>query len=72
MLGSAADVCKAAMIATEQAQQTHSPEPLQAQLLLQIHDELVWEVPDQQLAQFKGECLGGATVRGWMKASQAL
>jgi DNA polymerase I-like protein with 3'-5' exonuclease and polymerase domains len=52
-LGSAADVCKVAMLATEQAQQEHSP-PLNARLLLQIHDELVWQVPDSQLEQFKG------------------
>lgn len=41
------------MLATEQAQQQHSP-PLNARLLLQIHDELVWQVPDKQLEQFKG------------------
>jgi DNA polymerase-1 len=51
--GSAADVCKAAMIATEKAQQKCTPQPTQAELMLQIHDELVWEVPDHQLEQFK-------------------
>ncbi|KAJ8730435.1 hypothetical protein PYW07_017473 [Mythimna separata] len=41
--GSAADLCKLAMILTEE--QLRSSEPaLEARLLLQIHDELVWEV----------------------------
>ncbi|KAF4531902.1 hypothetical protein B566_EDAN000931 [Ephemera danica] len=48
--GSAADVCKVAMIRTQQAM---NREALQAELMLQIHDELVWEVPDTQLQKFK-------------------
>ncbi|KAJ8727818.1 hypothetical protein PYW08_016203 [Mythimna loreyi] len=41
--GSAADLCKSAMILTEQQLRCSAP-PLDARLLLQIHDELVWEV----------------------------
>ncbi|XP_052759312.1 DNA polymerase nu-like [Galleria mellonella] len=46
--GSAADICKTAMIVTEQRLRCSSP-PLAARLLLQIHDELVWELPHAHL-----------------------
>uniref|UniRef100_A0A2A4JFN8 DNA-directed DNA polymerase family A palm domain-containing protein n=1 Tax=Heliothis virescens TaxID=7102 RepID=A0A2A4JFN8_HELVI len=42
---SAADLCKLAMILSEEQLRTSSP-PVDAHLLLQIHDELVWEVND--------------------------
>ncbi|CAH0578952.1 unnamed protein product [Chrysodeixis includens] len=44
--GSAADVCKTAMIATTARLRDSS---LRAHLVLQIHDELVWEVRDHHL-----------------------
>ncbi|XP_047024718.1 DNA polymerase nu-like [Helicoverpa zea] len=43
--GSAADLCKLAMIMTEEQLRSCSP-PVEAHLMLQIHDELVWEVND--------------------------
>lgn len=46
--GSAADICKAAMISTEQKLKRFN-----CKLLLQIHDELVWEVADSELDQVK-------------------
>ncbi|KAJ2945815.1 hypothetical protein O0L34_g4719 [Tuta absoluta] len=46
--GSAADVCKLAMSRAVQALQKQG---LRARLLLQIHDELVWEVEHQDLAK---------------------
>ncbi|XP_026746857.1 DNA polymerase nu-like [Trichoplusia ni] len=51
--GSAADVCKTAMIATAARLRASAP-PLRAQLVLQIHDELVWEVRDQHLHRAAG------------------
>jgi hypothetical protein len=53
-LGSAADLCKSAMLHIEHKlhdeQLAHS-----AHLLLQIHDELVWEVSSAQLTNVRGE-----------------
>ncbi|XP_059046617.1 DNA polymerase nu-like [Achroia grisella] len=46
--GSAADICKTAMIVSSERLGSTRP-PVDAHLLLQIHDELVWEVPHQQL-----------------------
>ena len=49
--GSAADLCKVAMI-----QVTHAlyEQQLQAKMLAQIHDELLLEVPDDQVQQVAG------------------
>ncbi|XP_063234458.1 DNA polymerase nu-like [Bacillus rossius redtenbacheri] len=47
--GTAADVCKAAMLRTE-LQLSRRPD-IEAYLLLQIHDELLWEVRDLHLQQ---------------------
>ncbi|XP_050399369.1 DNA polymerase nu isoform X2 [Patella vulgata] len=44
--GSAADLCKSAMIKVEFALQNFN-----SRLLVQIHDELVWEVPESQIAE---------------------
>ncbi|AMB99608.1 DNA polymerase I [Aerococcus urinaehominis] len=44
--GTAADIIKLAMVAMDQALITSH---LQARLLLQVHDELIFEVPDDQL-----------------------
>ncbi|XP_059169595.1 uncharacterized protein LOC131951257 [Physella acuta] len=49
--GSAADICKLAMIAVENKLQ--AKEHLNTRLLLQIHDELVWEVPDEHITEAK-------------------
>jgi DNA polymerase-1 len=53
-LGSAADLCKSAMLHIEhklqEEQLAHD-----AHLLLQIHDELVWEVSNAQLTNVRGE-----------------
>ncbi|GLV34496.1 uncharacterized protein CBL_09744 [Carabus blaptoides fortunei] len=46
--GSAADICKAAMISTEE-----KLKHFDCNLLLQIHDELVWEIADTELHQVK-------------------
>ena len=46
--GTAADLIKLAMIRVEQALQDHYPE---AKLLLQVHDELIVECPEDQAAQ---------------------
>ena len=46
--GTAADLIKLAMIRVERALQEHHPE---AQLLLQVHDELIVECPEEQAAQ---------------------
>ena len=46
--GTAADLIKLAMIRVEQALQEHYPE---AQLLLQVHDELIVECPEEQAPQ---------------------
>jgi DNA polymerase-1 len=45
--GSAADLIKIAMVRLAQTLPTYAP---QARLLLQVHDELVWEAPRAQLA----------------------
>ncbi|XP_049948115.1 DNA polymerase nu-like [Schistocerca serialis cubense] len=52
MQGSAADFCKCAMICTELEFLKH-PE-LDVHLLIQIHDELVWEVKDENFDTVKG------------------
>ncbi|CAH2106842.1 unnamed protein product [Euphydryas editha] len=46
--GTAADLCKTAMILTTEKLRRSDP-PVDARLLLQIHDELVWEVLEQDL-----------------------
>ncbi|XP_075973097.1 DNA polymerase nu-like [Anticarsia gemmatalis] len=46
--GSAADICKMAMILTEAELRSATP-PVDAHLVLQIHDELVWEVRDEHI-----------------------
>ncbi|XP_045535794.1 DNA polymerase nu [Papilio machaon] len=51
--GSAADVCKMAMVSSVCALAGRSP-ALRARLLLQIHDELVWEVRQEHLHQAAG------------------
>ncbi|CAK1595701.1 unnamed protein product [Parnassius mnemosyne] len=48
--GSAADLCKMAMVKAEQHLRNSDP-PIDAYLLLQIHDELVWEVRDEDLSR---------------------
>lgn len=45
--GSAADICKAVMIAIDKKLQEHSH--LKSRMLLQIHDELIFECPDAEL-----------------------
>jgi DNA polymerase-1 len=52
MQGSAADLIKSAMIVV---QGWLDSERLQTRLLLQVHDELVLEVPESELAQVRGE-----------------
>ncbi|HNI73890.1 MAG TPA: DNA polymerase I, partial [Accumulibacter sp.] len=52
MQGSAADLIKTAMIAV---QQWLDNERLASRLLLQVHDELILEVPDGELAQVRSE-----------------
>ncbi|XP_049799733.1 DNA polymerase nu-like [Schistocerca nitens] len=52
MQGSAADICKCAMIRTELEFLKH-PE-LDVHLLIQIHDELVWEVKDENFDTVRG------------------
>lgn len=53
-LGSAADLCKSAMLHTQhKLQEKHLAQD--AHLLLQIHDELVWEVNAAQLTDVRGE-----------------
>jgi hypothetical protein len=55
-LGSAADLCKSAMLHTQhKLQEEHLAQD--AHLLLQIHDELVWEVNTAQLTNVRGEFL---------------
>ncbi|HWR56904.1 MAG TPA: DNA polymerase, partial [Negativicutes bacterium] len=49
--GSAADVIKKAMVDLYEIMQTRN---LRAKLLLQVHDELVFEVPDDELAMMAG------------------
>ncbi|CAG5125614.1 unnamed protein product, partial [Candidula unifasciata] len=50
--GSAADICKLAMLAVEK--QLQEKAHLSCRLLLQIHDELIWEVPEDQLLETQG------------------
>ena len=45
--GTAADIIRRAMIRMDAALQKHK---LNAQMLLQVHDELIFEVPDEQVA----------------------
>jgi DNA polymerase-1 len=52
MQGSAADLIKSAMIAVQGWLDT---ERLETRLLMQVHDELVLEVPDDELARVRGE-----------------
>jgi DNA polymerase I-like protein with 3'-5' exonuclease and polymerase domains len=52
--GSAADLCKAAMLHTERKLQEKQL-ACHVHLLLQIHDELVWEVSNAQLKNVRGE-----------------
>ncbi|WP_313953092.1 DNA polymerase I [Accumulibacter sp.] len=52
MQGSAADLIKSAMIAV---QGWLDAEPLQTRLLMQVHDELVLEVPDDELPRLRAE-----------------
>lgn len=49
--GSAADIIKLAML---KVNQTLKEEKLQTKLLLQVHDELVFEVPEEELEQVAG------------------
>jgi DNA polymerase-1 len=46
--GTAADIIKIAMLRVEASLQKHAPEAL---LLLQVHDELVLEVPEERLSE---------------------
>jgi len=50
MQGTAADIIKRAMIAVDQWLQSEMP---QAHLIMQVHDELVFEVPENQLEKLK-------------------
>ena len=49
--GSAADIIKVAMVALDRCLRE---EKLQARMLLQVHDELVLEVPENELEQVRG------------------
>jgi|UPI0004496282 hypothetical protein len=60
MQGSAADLIKSAMIAV---QGWLDAERLQTRLLMQAHDELILEVPDDELARVRGELPSSAV--GW-------
>lgn len=54
--GTAADLCKCAMVHTQRhiaALSAHKAAPI-AHLLLQIHDELLWEVSDSDLDEVTG------------------
>ncbi|XP_064603346.1 DNA polymerase nu-like isoform X2 [Liolophura sinensis] len=62
--GSAADICKAAMLQVERAL-LFRPH-LKARLLLQIHDELLYEVPDDNLEEFSD------LVKGVMESADQL
>jgi DNA polymerase-1 len=55
MQGTAADLIKLAMIAV---QRWITGERLEAKLIMQVHDELVLEVPDQELAMVEGALPG--------------
>lgn len=48
--GSAADLIKLAMLEVQKAIHTHN---LQAKMVLQVHDELIFECPDEELDQLK-------------------
>ena len=48
--GTAADLIKMAMIAIDQEIQTQQ---LEGKMILQIHDELIFELPDREIALFK-------------------
>lgn len=48
--GSAADIIKRAMISLDQWLQTHE---IQAKMIMQVHDELVFEVADENVVEFK-------------------
>ena len=63
MQGSAADIIKKAMIDLEGRLEAS---PLQAQMLLQVHDELVLEVPERELEETI------AVVRGAMEGAVEL
>jgi DNA polymerase-1 len=52
MQGTAADLIKLAMIAVSNWIET---EKLRSKLILQVHDELVLEVPDDELARVRAE-----------------
>ncbi|XP_013403383.1 DNA polymerase nu [Lingula anatina] len=62
--GSAADLCKAAMLQVEHTLSARAH--LSAQLLVQIHDELLLEVPDSEIEETKG------VIRGIMESSEGL
>ncbi|GFR97839.1 DNA polymerase nu [Elysia marginata] len=62
--GSAADVCKLAMLSVEEALKKHNE--IDCRLLFQIHDELIWEVKENQLQQAK------ALVQGVMENMKSL
>lgn len=47
--GSAADICKAVMVAIDEKMQARPH--LKSQMLLQIHDELIFECPDDEVAE---------------------
>ncbi|XP_041370905.1 DNA polymerase nu-like [Gigantopelta aegis] len=49
--GSAADLCKAAMLKVDKELKSHGN--LHTKLLVQIHDELLWEVPENELNSVK-------------------
>jgi hypothetical protein len=63
--GSAADLCKSAMLHVERKLQEQQL-ARDAHLLLQIHDELLWEVRNAQLANVRGEssCLNQRHTMG--------
>ncbi|HPT50578.1 MAG TPA: DNA polymerase I [Accumulibacter sp.] len=61
MQGSAADLIKSAMIAVQHWLDT---ENLRSRLLLQVHDELLLEVPDDELARVRAELPAKMTELG--------
>jgi DNA polymerase I len=65
--GTAADLLKLAMIRVDRGIEAGAAEALGAELLLTVHDELVFEVPEQQVPAFsawvKGEMEGIYTLR---------
>lgn len=62
--GSAADLCKAAMLQVENNLVQHSE--LRVRLLVQIHDELLFEVPDEHLSK------AGALIKSVMEDRETL